>query len=76
MLTEMTHESLHRPAEYSVDRNRVLKGSTVIAWLRRRGAPVGHRIEVVAVGGPVIGLASSPAEAMLMAVRHREAPRC
>lgn len=67
-----THKSLERAPEYSGDGRRVLKGSVVVAWLRRRAG----RIEVVAVGGPVIGYATSGAEAMLMAIRHEEAARC
>lgn len=63
-----------RPPEFSVTRTRVLKGRVVIAWLRpasRRGG-----VEVWKVGGGKIGRASTPAEAMLMAARHMEAPRC
>lgn len=67
-----THKSLQRPPEYSVDGGRVLKGHVVVAWLRRRRS---GRIEVFAVGGPVIGVASTPAEGMLMAIRHKENPR-
>lgn len=59
-----------RPA-YSVDATRVVKGCVVVAWLRRRRG----RIEVVQVGGPLIGIADSPAEAMLMAIGNEERRR-
>lgn len=63
-----SHPSLEgRAPEFSVDATRVLKGSVVIAW--RRGG------SVLSPAGDVIGVAASSAEAMLMAIRHLEAPR-
>lgn len=63
-----SHTSLEgRAPEYSVEAGRVLKGRVVIAWVRSG--------EVRLPGGDLIGTAASPADAMLMAIRHHEAPR-
>ena len=67
--------SISRPPEYRVDRTWVLKGSTVIARLRRN-AKNPALLDVLAVGGAVIGTVESQAQALLMAIRHQEAPRC
>lgn len=68
-----SHPSLHKPPTYSVTDKYVLKGSTIIAYLHP--ADVHGRIIHVARAGKIIGLASSPAEAMLMAIRDHEGGR-
>lgn len=71
-MSEQLDLPLRQRPEYSCTRTRVLKGRVVIAWLRPgpRGA-----LEVWKVGGRKIGRATSPAHAMLMAIRDSEAPR-
>jgi hypothetical protein len=68
-----THPSLDRGATHSVDGDRVLKGRVIVAYLHplRSGG-----FRVATPDGARIGDASSRAQAMLMAVRHGEAPRC
>lgn len=64
----MTNKTQDRPAEYSCRPDRVLKGSVVLAWLR----PVLNGLKAVTPNGRRIGVATTPAEAMLMVIRDHE----
>lgn len=67
-----THKSIERAPSHTVTLTRVLKGATVIAWLR---PALGNKFDVTATSGDYIGTADSPAHAMLMAKRHDETKR-
>lgn len=67
-----THPSLYRAPTYSVTDKYVLKGSTIIAYLQPDDLRGVLYVARAAKAKELIGTATSPAEAMLMAIRDHE----